>query len=109
VEGDLGGGHTIRVKRYSGEVLGLCGWERNWVRFSVGDDGQEAFQLWVPICWTALGFVLRARHCMLRYQLADTLLPPPMDGRKQGQVRRVESSLSAHCRQAKMALDLELV
>ena len=45
MERDIGGGHIVGVKRYSGEVLGISGWERNWVRFSMGDDGQEAFQL----------------------------------------------------------------
>jgi hypothetical protein len=109
VERDIGGGRTVWVRQYSGEVLGISGWERNWVRFSVGDDGQETFQLWVPISWTALGYVLRARHYMLRYQLVDTLPPPPMDGRKEGQVRRVGSSLSAHHQQARMVQSLELV
>jgi hypothetical protein len=33
----------------------------------------------------------------------DTLPPPPMDGRRKGQVRRVESSLSARHRQTKMS------
>jgi hypothetical protein len=74
-----------------------------------GDDGQEIFQLWVPIIWTVLRYVLRVRHYMLRYQLVDTLPPPPMDGRKERQVRKVESSLCAHHRQEKMVQSLELL
>jgi hypothetical protein len=64
-----------------GEELGL--------QFSVGDGGQEDFQLWVPTHWTA--FVLRVHHYMLCYQLVDTIPPPPMENRMEGQERRVES------------------
>jgi hypothetical protein len=31
VERDIGGGRTIWVRQYSGEVLGISGWEKNWV------------------------------------------------------------------------------
>jgi hypothetical protein len=31
IERDLGGGQTVGVKRYSGEVLGVNGWEKNWI------------------------------------------------------------------------------
>jgi len=75
----------------------------------MGDDGQEAFQLWAPIYWTALGYVLHVHHYMLRYQLVDTLPPPPMDGRREGQVRRVGPSLSARRCQTKMIQGLEFV
>jgi hypothetical protein len=109
VERDRGGGRTIGVRRYSGEVLGISGREKNWVQFSVGDDGLEAFQLWVPICWTALGFVLRVRHYMLRYQLVDTIPPLPIGERVAGQACRVESSLSAHHHQARMVQELGLM
>jgi hypothetical protein len=40
-ERDMGGGRTIGVKQYSGEVLGISGWERNWVLFSVGMMGKR--------------------------------------------------------------------
>jgi hypothetical protein len=106
-ERDIGGGRTVGVKRYAGEVLGISGWEKNLVRFSVGDGGQEDFQLWAPICWTALGFVLRVRHYMLRYQLVDTIPPPPRENRMEGQERRVEPSLCAYHRQARMVQELE--
>ena len=44
VEKALGEGHTnIGVKRYDGEVLSISGWERSWIRFSVGVAGQEGF------------------------------------------------------------------
>jgi hypothetical protein len=73
IERDLGGGQTVGVKQYSGEVLGVNGWEKIWIRFSVGSDGQEDFQLWTPICWTTLGFTLRVRHYLLHHQLVDTI------------------------------------
>jgi hypothetical protein len=39
------------------------------------------FQLWVPIDWTALGFVLRTRHMLQRHQLMDNIpLPPAITG-----------------------------
>ena len=31
VERDIWGGRIVGVKQYSGEVLGISGWERNWV------------------------------------------------------------------------------
>ena len=65
VEKVLGEGQTNGVKRYDGEVLRISGLERSWIRFSVGVAGQEGFQLWLPICWTALGFTLCAHHYWL--------------------------------------------
>ena len=103
---DLGGGQTVWVKRYSGEVLGISGWEKNWIRFSVGSDGREDFQLWTPVCWTALGFTLRVRHYLLRHQLVDTIPPLPMDIGVEGKERRVESSVRAYHRQAGEVLGL---
>ena len=98
VEKVLGGGQTNGVKWYDGKVLSISGWERSWIQFSVGVAGQKGFQLWVPICWTALGFTLRAHHYWLCYWLADTIPPLPKDYGVAAEGWRVESTAHAyHC------------
>ena len=75
------GGSKGPVSRYEGEVQGIIAWQKYWVKFNVGVKGREMFQLWVPIDWTALGFVLRTRHMLQRHQLMDNIpLPPAITG-----------------------------
>ena len=60
--------------RYEGQVLSIVGWQRHWVRFSVGSQGREEFHLWVPVNWTALGLLLRSLHTLQKGQLPDSIL-----------------------------------
>jgi hypothetical protein len=59
--------------RYEGEVLHIVGWQKQWVWFSMGIQGEEEFHLWVPVHWTALGFLLRALHVLQRGRLPDNI------------------------------------
>lgn len=59
--------------RYEGQVLSIVGWQRHWVRFSIGSQGREEFHLWVPVNWTALGLLLRSLHTLQKGQLPDSI------------------------------------
>jgi hypothetical protein len=80
-----------RGKQYEGEVQSIAGWQKSWVRFHVS-GGEGAFQLWVPLAWTALGFMLRLRHFFLKLQLVDSIPPLPSVTKPSRQTRRVETS-----------------
>ena len=67
------GGQVIGGNHYEGEVLHVVGWQKHWVQFSVGGQGGEEFQLWVPVHWTALGVVLCAYHILQRVRLPDSI------------------------------------
>jgi hypothetical protein len=66
-------GQVAGKTRYEGEVLCIVGWQKHWVQFSVGNQGGEEFQLWVPVHWTALGVVLCAYHILQRGRLPDSI------------------------------------
>jgi hypothetical protein len=59
--------------KYEGEVLRIVAWQRHWIRFSMGSQGVEEFQLWVPVHWTAMGFILRALHLLQKGSLPDSI------------------------------------
>jgi hypothetical protein len=83
-------------RRYEGEVQSIAGWQKSWVRFHVG-GGEETFQLWVPLAWTAMGFMLRLRHFFLKRQLVDDIPPLPPITRPDQQTRRVTTSGVQSC------------
>ena len=69
------------VSQYEGEVQGIITWQKYWVKFNVGVKGRDMFQLWVPIDWMALGFVLHTCHMLQHHQLMDSIpLLPAITG-----------------------------
>ena len=59
--------------RYEGEVLHIVGWQKHWVQFSVGSQEGDEFHLWVPIHWTALGFLPPTFHVLQKGHLSDSI------------------------------------
>ena len=48
------------------------------MKFNIhGGEGSGVFQVWVPLEWTALGFVMCVRHFIQRQGLMDDIPPIP--------------------------------
>jgi len=63
---------------YEGEIRGIVGWQKNWVRFEVMATGRADFHLWVPLEWSTLGLVRRVQHFWQRHWLVDNIPPIPV-------------------------------
>jgi hypothetical protein len=77
-------------------TIGVSSWKKSWIQFSVGKHGEEAFQIWVSLDWTALGFMLRLRHFILKRKLVDTIPSLPTVTDPTYQTCRMEESCATY-------------
>lgn len=109
IVGVLAGGNsgTPAVVLYEGRVGSVVDWEKQWVKFSVGEGPSHGgFLLWVPFDWTALTMSLRLQHFIRKASLANNMPSPPAVTNRDLQTRRLETTQAETIRGLRTALHM---